>query len=159
MIGHEAMPRTLEGDVSGLLTALLASLAIGLPIVCVLARLPGRILHAVEVVLVAVLIPAACLVVWPRLLPQPLASLVAVPGGPSWTLVLGTLPVLLLPLLRTLERLPPGQGRAGAGLGAGPVVMLRLVWLPQLGFPLLLGVLLASLLDLAALLSYPGRTS
>ena len=153
------MPTMPEDVVPGMLTALLASLAIGLPVVWVLARLPGRIRRAVRVVLVAVLIPGACLAVWPGLLPLPPVGLGAARIGLSPNLVLGGLPVLLLPLLRRMERLPHGQRRASTGLGAGPIAMLRLVWLPQLGGPLLLGVLLASLLDLAALLPYPGRTS
>ena len=66
-------------------------------------------------------------------------------------LVLGVLPVLVLPVLSRLAGMLDGQVRAASGLGAGRIAILRLVWLPQLGPPGLLGASLAGLVDLAAL--------
>ncbi len=147
----------------GLPLALLGTLAAGVPIACVLARLPAARLEAARLALVAAAVPAGAVAVWPDRLPPapsrllaPLAGIMAAQGWPPLHLMLGALPVLLLPLVRTLARLPAGQRRTGRGLGAGPVTMLRLVWLPQLGVPLLLGAALAALLDLAAMLPYPG---
>ena len=151
----------------GVATALLLSSAIAVPAACGLALLPAALLEAAGLALLAGLIPAAAVAVWPDRLPvsvsrsvlRPLAGIAAAHGWPPLHLVLGALPALLLPLAWTMARLPAGQRRAGSGLGAGPVLMLRLVWLPQLAPPVLLGLLLAFLLDLAALLPYPGRTS
>ena len=140
---------------------LLGSLAVAAPAGCLLALLPPAMLRAACTALVAILIPAGVVAVWPEWVPPALAwhlpGLAARHGWPPLHLVLGALPVLLLPLARTMARLPAGQRRAGSGLGAGPVAMLRLVWLPQFGPPILLGAGLAVLLNLAALLSSPGR--
>ena len=72
-------------------------------------------------------------------------------GGRAVSLVLGVLPLLVLPALSRLAGMLDGQVRAASGLGAGRIAILRLVWLPQLGPPGLLGALLAGLVDLAAL--------
>ncbi len=143
--------------------ALLGTVAIGMPATCTLALLPAARLEAVRLALVATVIPAAAMAVWPAQLPpalsrplSPMAGLMTARGWPPLHLILGALPMLLLPLARTLARLPAGQRRAGRGLGAGSVTMLRLVWLPQLVPPLLLGAALAALLDLVATLPYPG---
>ena len=143
--------------------ALLGTLAVGVPATWTLALLPAARLEAARLALVATIIPAAAVAVWPAQLPPalsrplaPIAGLMIARGWPPLHLILGALPMLLLPLARTLARLPAGQRRAGRGLGAGPVAMLRLVWLPQLGAPLLLGAALAALLDLVATLPYPG---
>lgn len=42
-------------------------------------------------------------------------------------------PLVLLPLLRALDRLPPGLTRTATGLGAGWRARLRGLWLPLLG--------------------------
>ncbi|MBB2206265.1 hypothetical protein [Gluconacetobacter takamatsuzukensis] len=42
-------------------------------------------------------------------------------------------PLVLLPLLRALDRLPPGLARTAAGLGAGRAVRVRGLWVPLLG--------------------------
>ncbi|GAA4475296.1 hypothetical protein [Gluconacetobacter asukensis] len=56
-------------------------------------------------------------------------------GGaePVVTQAVCLVPLVLLPLLRALDRLPPGLARTAAGLGAGRVVRLRGLWLPLLG--------------------------
>ena len=143
--------------VEALPQALLGSVAVAAPVACLLASLPAATLRLACTALVAVLIPAGAVAVWPGWVPQalarhlPLTGLAAGHGWPPLHLVLGALPAP-----GPLARLPAGQRRAGSGLGAGPVAMLRLVWLPQLGPPALLGMGLAVLLDLAALLSSPG---
>ena len=72
-------------------------------------------------------------------------------GSRAASLVLGVLPLLVLPALSRLAGMLDGQIRASSVLGAGRIAILRLVWLPQLGPPGLLGALLAGLVDLAAL--------
>ncbi len=66
-------------------------------------------------------------------------------------MILGVLPLLVLPVLVRLTGMLEGQVRAASGLGAGRIAILRLVWLPQLGPAALLGGSLAGLLDLATL--------
>ncbi len=164
MTGSLAIPLAA---LPGVAAALLGSSAVAVPAACALALLPATLIEAACLALLAGLVPAAMAAVWPDQVPapvsrsllRPLAGVAAAHGWPPLHLVLGALPVLLLPLARTIARLPAGQRRAGNGLGAGPVLMLRLVWLPQLAPPVVLGLLLAFLLDLAALLPYPGRTS
>lgn len=142
---------------AGILPAALAGSAVlGIVVAAALAGAPRRSLILVRQVALALLLPAAALAIWPRLL------LVLLPGlhpGAGWhvariiaRLIGGTLPVMLLPVLAALIRMPAGQVRAAAGLGAGRSAMLRLVWLPQLGPPLMLGWLLTAAIDLAALL-------
>lgn len=135
--------------------SMLGSCAIGVALAGLLAGLPRVWLTGARHVLLALLIPAACLAAWPDLRHGVIRRLgLGLPGVSLWPpphLVLGTLPLLLLPVLNALARMPPGQRRAATGLGAGWVAILRLVWLPQLGPSILLGVLLAALLDVAAL--------
>ncbi|MGI4958832.1 MAG: hypothetical protein ACRYGI_14725 [Janthinobacterium lividum] len=144
-------------DIGGtLLAALSGSLVLGIIVTAILAGTRRRSLTVVRQTALALLIPAAALAIWPRLL------LVVLPGlqpGPEWhalrvtiRLVAGTLPVMLVPVLAALIRMPAGQMRAAAGLGAGRWAMLLLVWLPQLGPPLMLGWLLTAAIDLATLL-------
>ena len=158
--------------------ALLGSLAAASLLLGVLAlrpAVPGTIhgshgadrrrLVAARQLMLALLIPAAALTVWPELLliplsrrlPHPLSQLLSWLHGTGvglpLRLIIGTLPAMLLPLLGVLARMPAGQARAGAGLGAGLSLMLRLVWLPQLGPMLVLGWLLAAAIDVAAMLA------
>lgn len=139
-----------------LAAALAASAVLGIVVAASLAGAPRRSLILVRQVALALLLPAAALAIWPRLL------LILLPGlhpDAGWhvprvvaRLIGGTLPVMLLPVLAALIRMPAGQVRAAAGLGAGRSAMLRLVWLPQLGPPLMLGWLLTAAIDVAALL-------
>lgn len=139
-----------------LFAALSGSLVLGIAVAAALAGTKRQSLILVRQTALALLLPAAALAIWPRLL------LVLLPGlqpGPEWhalrvtmRLVAGTLPVMVLPVLAALVRMPAGQIRAAAGLGAGRSAMLLLVWLPQLGPPLMLGWLLTAAIDLAALL-------
>lgn len=139
-----------------LLGALSVSLALGIVATALLVRTSRRSLSLVRQTMLAVLIPAAALAIWPRLL------LVLLPGlqpALDWQafrvtmrLAAGTLPVTLLPVLAALIRMPAGQMRAAAGLGAGRSATLLLVWLPQLAPSLILGWLLAAAIDLTALL-------
>ncbi|GBQ23707.1 hypothetical protein ACLRDC_07425 [Gluconacetobacter sacchari] len=52
-------------------------------------------------------------------------------------------PLVLLPLLRGLDRLPPGLARTARGLGAGRGARLRGLWLPLLGPAVLAAAALA----------------
>lgn len=133
--------------------AMLASCLAAGAVAGLLAGLPRAWLTGARHGLLVLLIPAACLATWPGLRHAVIRGLgvPAVPLRPPPHLVLGVLPLLLLPVLHALARMPPGQRRAAAGLGAGWVAILRLVWLPQLGPSILLGILLGALLDLAAL--------
>lgn len=143
------------------LGALGATLLLAAAAAATLAALPLRWRRHARQALLALLLPCACLAIWPGLLAVPLGAAPHRPAGlrPPLHLVLGALPLLLLPLASVLARLPPGQGRAAAGLGAGRVATLRLVWLPQLMPSLLLGLGLAALLDLASLRgAVPPRT-
>ena len=72
-------------------------------------------------------------------------------GARAMFMILGVLPLLVLPVLVRLAGMLEGQVRAASGLGAGRIAILRLVWLPQLGPAALLGGSLAGLLDLATL--------
>lgn len=104
---------------------------------------------------------------WRRVVRQlALASLlpgIALASGAEWLLgehgaavravfmILGVLPLLVLPVLARLAGMLDGQVRAASALGAGQIAVLRLVWLPQLGPAALLGGSLAGLLDVATL--------
>ncbi|GAN87994.1 hypothetical protein LU298_13940 [Komagataeibacter intermedius] len=44
-------------------------------------------------------------------------------------------PAAMWPLLRVLDRIPPGLSRTASGLGADAKMRLRLLWLPLLGLP------------------------
>lgn len=144
-------------DIGGILvTALSSSLVLGILVTAVLVGIRRSSLILIRQTALALLVPAAALAIWPRLL------LVLLPGlqpGPEWhalrvvmRLVAGALPVMLLPVLAALIRMPAGQMRAASGLGAGRSATLLLVWLPQLGPSLMLGWLLTAAVDLAALL-------
>lgn len=140
-------------EIAGIVGASLAgSVLLASAAVCTVAVLPRSWLPGIRQALLALLLPAVCLTVSPgiRLAVRHSLSLPAMPIWPPVHLLLGVLPVLLLPLLGVLARMPAGQRRAAAGLGARGLAMLRLVWLPQLGPSVLLGLLLAALLDLAA---------
>ena len=127
------------------------------------AAIRRRRLAAARQLMLMLLIPAAASSIWPGMvliplfnsLPQGLQHLMGwlhgTGAGLPLRLVLGTLPAMLLPVLQGLSRMPDGQARAGAGLGAGSATMLRLIWLPQLGPVLALGLLLAAAVDVAAL--------
>lgn len=151
---HVLLHRTGFGGI--LLAALSGSLLLGITVAAALAGIDRRSLIIVRQTALAVLVPAVAVAIWPRLL------LVLLPGlqlGDQWhalrttmRLVAGTLPLMLLPVLAALIRMPAGQMRAAAGLGAGRSAMLLLVWLPQLGRPLMLSWLLTAAIDLAALL-------
>lgn len=131
--------------------ALLVSLLLTVALAGAFVLLPRRWRMVATQLLVALLLPAAVIALRPGMLATGLAGLVRPTGlRPPLHLVLGAMPLLLLPLIAVLSRLPPGQARAAAGLGAGPAATLRLVWLPQLAPPLLLGLALAGSLDLVA---------
>ncbi len=127
---------------------LLGSLLLGAATACVVASLHRRWRRAARQLALALLIPGIVLALRPAGLPV-LHGLDA--GIPAAPLVLGALPLLMLPMLSRLAGMLDGQVRAASGLGAGRIAILRLVWLPQLGPPGLLGALLGALLDLAAL--------
>lgn len=135
-----------------LATALPVSCSLGVLAASGFAAAPARVVTLLRSVALALLIPAAALTIWPSLLllPKP----VLIPDPVPARLVAGTLPALLLPILARCARLPPGQARAAAGLGAGPLAMIRLVWLPQLAPPVATGLLLVTMLDLAATLQH-----
>lgn len=131
--------------------ALLVSLLVTVALAGTFVLLRRRWRMVATQLVVALLLPAAVIALRPALLAIALDGLVRPTGlRPPLHLVLGAMPLLLLPLISVLSRLPPGQARAAAGLGAGPAATLRLVWLPQLAPPLLLGLALAGLLDLVA---------
>jgi ABC-type spermidine/putrescine transport system permease subunit II len=151
---HAFLHRPETGGI--LIAALSGSLVLGIAAAAALAGISRRSLILVRQAALALLVPAAALAIWPTLF------LVLLPGlqpGAEWhalritmRLIAGTLPVMLLPVLAALIRMPAGQMRAAAGLGAGRPAMLLLVWLPQLGPLLMLGWLLTAAIDLAALL-------
>lgn len=64
-------------------------------------------------------------------------------AGPVVMQAVCLVPLVLLPLLRALDRLPPGLTRTAAGLGAGRLVRLRGLWLPLLGPSALAAAVLA----------------
>ncbi|MFW7268689.1 hypothetical protein ACMAUO_12050 [Gluconacetobacter sp. Hr-1-5] len=64
-------------------------------------------------------------------------------AGPVAVQAACLVPLVLLPLLRALDRLPPGLARTAAGLGAGRAVRLRGLWLPLLGPAALVAAVLA----------------
>ena len=66
------------------------------------------------------------------ILPGTAASLLLARQLPVWRPVLA-LPMILLPSLLALARLQRHQRRVAFGFGAGPLVRLRWIWLPQLG--------------------------
>ncbi|WP_428395420.1 hypothetical protein [Lichenicoccus sp.] len=66
------------------------------------------------------------------ILPGTAASLLLARQAPVWQAALA-LPMILLPSLLALARLQRHQRRVAFGLGAGPLVRLRWIWLPQLG--------------------------
>ncbi|GCE83951.1 hypothetical protein [Komagataeibacter diospyri] len=53
-------------------------------------------------------------------------------------------PAAMWPLLRVLDRIPPGLSRTASGLGADAKMRFRLLWLPLLGAPVM-GVMVFSL--------------
>lgn len=132
--------------------ALVGSLVLAVAAAGALAIMPRAWLATSHGLLLVLLIPAAWFAMWP---PPHLPAWPTASTWPPLRLTIGAMPLLLLPPLRALARMPPNQRRAAAGLGAGPAAMLRLVWLPQLAPSMLLGVLLAALLDLAALILLP----
>ena len=126
---------------------LLGSLLLGFAITAGAALLRPWWRRAARQLALVLLVPGIVLA------PRPALSAAPGPGaGPRAAfLVLGALPLLVLPALSRLAGMLDGQVRAASGLGAGRIAILRLVWLPQMGPPGLLGALLAGLLDLAAL--------
>lgn len=125
---------------------LLVSLLLGAAIVWVAASLHHRWRRAVRQLALALLVPGIALALRPEWLPGAHEA-----GTRAVFMILGVLPLLVLPVLSRLAGMLDGQVRAASGLGAGRIAILRLVWLPQLGPPGLLGGLLGGLLDLAAL--------
>ena len=126
---------------------LLGSLLLGLAIASGVALLGRWWRRAARQMALVLLVPGIVLAVRPA----PFAAHGPGAGTRTVFLVLGVLPLLVLPALSRLAGMLDGQIRAASGLGAGPIAILRLVWLPQLGPPGLLGALLAGLVDLAAL--------
>ena len=66
------------------------------------------------------------------ILPGAVASLLLARHSPVWRAALA-LPMILLPSLLAIARLQQHQRRVAFGFGAGPLVRLRWLWLPQLG--------------------------
>jgi ABC-type spermidine/putrescine transport system permease subunit II len=131
------------------------SAAFGASVALTAARFGKRVLAGLRTLSVACLVPGVCLALMPGL-PHLLAPHLFPRGLPFGFRFgcrsLGVVPALLLPVLGVLVRLPAGQSRAAAGLGAGTAARLRLLWLPQLGPACLFGVVLAGLVDLVAIL-------
>ena len=127
---------------------LLGSLLLGVATAWVVASLRCRWRRAARQLALVFLVPGIILATCPGRLP---IAHGLDDGTRTALLVLGVLPLLMLPVLSRLAGVVDGQVRAASGLGAGRVAILRLVWLPQLGPPGLLGALLAGLVDLAAL--------
>ncbi len=146
----------------------MTALAVAILLAGLLAGLAGRLgaaaVRAGIMLATALLLPGIALALAPNLVAAfwPAGMRPVAPGGlGSWLLewrLLGALPLLLLPVLGVLARMPPGQARAAAGLGAGAAARLRLLWLPQLGPACLLGLTLAATLAVVAeaLLSSPS---
>ena len=125
---------------------LLGSLLLGVAITSGVALLRRWWRRAARQLALALLVPGIVVAIRPELAAHGLDA-----GTRAAFLVLGVLPLLVLPALSRLAGMLDGQVRAASGLGAGRIAILRLVWLPQVGPPGLLGALLAGLLDLAAL--------
>ncbi len=129
-----------------LASLLLASLLLGVAATWVVASLHRRWRRAARQLALVLLVPGIVLAVRPERL-----AVAQGPAAGAMLLILGVLPVLMLPVLSRLAGMLDGQVRTASGLGAGRIAILRLVWLPQLGWPVLLGTLLSGLLDLVAL--------
>ncbi len=125
---------------------LLISLLLGVAATWVVASLHRRWRRAAQQLALVLLVPGVFLAIRPERLPVAYG-----PGAGAMPLILGVLPLLMLPVLSRLAGMLDGQVRAASGLGAGRIAILRLVWLPQLGPPGLLGTLLSGLLTLVAL--------
>ncbi len=125
---------------------LLASLLLGAMIAWMGALMHRRWRRVVRQLALALLVPGIALASRSeRLLGEHGA------GAQAMFMILGVLPLLVLPVLAQLAGMLDGQVRAASGLGAGRIAILRLVWLPQLGPAALLGASLAGLLDFATL--------
>lgn len=144
-IGVSGLARTLAPALGG-------SLLLGLIAAGVLLATPCRVVRLLRATILVLLLPASFLVVWPGLVRAAPPGLALRFPWPVARLVLGAAPLLLLPLLSVRLGMPSGQARAAAGLGAGPLATMRLVWLPQLGPALAVGLALAAALDVVALL-------
>ena len=125
---------------------LLASLLLGVAAAWVVASLHRWWRRAARQLALVLLVPGIVLAIRPEGLPVAHG-----PGAGAIPLILGILPLLMLPVLSRMAGTLDGQVRTASGLGAGRIAILRLVWLPQLGPPVLLGALLGALLDLVAL--------
>ncbi len=125
---------------------LLGSLLLGAMIAWMVALMHRRWCQVVRQLALALLVPGIALASRSEWLPGRQGA-----GARAMFMILGVLPLLLLPVLARLAGMLDGQVRAASGLGAGRIAILRLVWLPQLGPAALLGASLAGLLDLAAL--------
>ncbi len=125
---------------------LLASLLLGVTTAWVVASLHRRWRRAARQLALVLLVPGIVLAIRPGSLPVAHGL-----GAGALPLILGVLPLLMLPVLSRLAGMLEGQVRTASGLGAGRIAILRLVWLPQLAPPALLGTLLGGLLDLVAL--------
>ena len=139
-----------SGVVGTAVACLLESLLLGAATAAVVASLPWSWRRAARQLALALLVPGIILAFRPEWLPGASGLRAGVRPTPL-ALVLGVLPLLMLPVLSRLAGMLDGQVRAASGLGAGRIAILRLVWLPQLGPAALLGGLLAGLVDLAAL--------
>lgn len=150
------------GDVIGW-CCLPLSIGLAAGVAAAATRLGPRTLAAARAASVALLLPGLCLALWPTL-PAPWLLPWFPPGsslfpgfGPGHGRLLlccrtlGTLPLLLLPVLAVLGSMPSGQARTAAGLGAGASARLRLLWLPQLGPACVAGLALACMVDAASL--------
>ena len=132
--------------------ALPAAIAVAAPLAWLAARLGRTGIGTAITLATALLLPGIALVLAPGLWPgwQPGLLPGLLPALLFAARMLGPVPLLLLPVLHVLARMPPGQARAASGLGAGPAARLRLLWLPQLAPACLLGLVLAIMLAGAA---------
>ncbi|GAB6967262.1 hypothetical protein JCM25156A_12990 [Komagataeibacter kakiaceti JCM 25156] len=79
--------------------------------------------------MLALALPGLWLALWWPTVARPMGVAGSVMQGMS------VAPAAMWPLLRVLDRIPPGLVRTASGLGADAKARLRLVWLPLLGGP------------------------
>ncbi|ARW17322.1 hypothetical protein [Komagataeibacter europaeus] len=114
-----------------------ACIALGLVVACGLVLVVHVMLYRawpawcvlLRGMLLCLLLPGLGLAVWWPCL--------AHGGGVAGCLMQGLCiaPAAMWPLLRVLDRIPPGLSRTAGGLGADANMRFRLLWLPLLGLP------------------------
>ena len=131
---------------AGLLGGDGACIALGLLVACALVLAVHVVLYrawpawrvVLRGLLLSLVLPGLGLAVW---LPH-----LAHGGGVAGCIMQGLCiaPAAMWPLLRVLDRIPPGLSRTASGLGADAKMRFRLLWLPLLGLPVA-GVMVFSL--------------